>query len=245
MKRATKKAILISFIILFLYSSVEAKDSKEYSFMLTVINTLDYLQSVEEENAKEGDDLTEMMSKAMMRNNRLTDAKNSIKPYSKSKDQVISVVIQGFSVGIDLLIDGNNKLIKNVRKLSNAQKEEDLKDFQYEAAKILTQNREAWEAIGKSAALTWPIYIEYAKTEKPTGPIPFKISDKERIILIKELDRMFGHKLEKFYQHRAAVENGREGNPKDQTWLIFGVYGIRKMLNGKTYEERNKNDFKF
>lgn len=245
MKRATKKAILISFIILFLYSSVEAKDSKEYSFMLTVINTLDYLQSVEEENAKEGDDLTEMMSKAMMRNNRLTDAKNSIKPYSKSKDQVISVVIQGFSVGIDLLIDGNNKLIKNVRKLSNAQKEEDLKDFQYEAAKILTQNREAWEAIGKSAALTWPIYIEYAKTENPTGPIPFKISDKERIILIKELDRMFGHKLEKFYQHRAAVENGREGNPKDQTWLIFGVYGIRKMLNGKTYEERNKNDFKF
>ena len=213
--------------------------------MMTVINTLDCLQSVEEENAKDGDNLIEMMSKAMMRNNRLTDAKNSIKPYSKSKDQVISVVIQGFSVGIDLLIDGNNKLIKNVRKLSNAQKEEDLKDFQYEAAKILTQNREAWEAIGKSAALTWPIYIEYAKTENPTGPIPFKISDRERKILIKELDRMFGHKLEKFYQHRAEFENGQEGNPKDQTWLIFGVYGIRKMLNGKTYEEQNKNDFKF
>lgn len=81
MERATKKAILISFIILFLYSSVEAKDSKEYSFMMTVINTLDCLQSVEEENAKDGDNLTEMMSKAMMRNNRLTDAKNSIKPY--------------------------------------------------------------------------------------------------------------------------------------------------------------------
>ena len=49
--------------------------------MMTVINTLDCLQSVEEENAKDGDNLIEMMSKAMMRNNRLTDAKNSIKPY--------------------------------------------------------------------------------------------------------------------------------------------------------------------
>jgi hypothetical protein len=191
-----------------------------------------------EEDAKEGDSLTEMMSKAMVRNNRLSDAKSTIKPYSKSKDRVISVVVKGFNVAIDLLVDGNNQLIKNVRKLSNAQRTEDLKDFQYEAAKILTKNREAWEAIGKSAALTWPVYIEYAKTENPTGPVPFKISDKERKALVKGIDRMFGDKLDKFYQHRAAVEAGREGNPKDQTWVIFGVYGIKKMLSGETYEDQ-------
>jgi hypothetical protein len=158
---------------------------------------------------------------------------------------VISVVVKGFNVGIDLLIDGNKQIIKNVRKLSNAQRTEDLKDFQYEAAKILTQNRGAWEAIGKSAAFAWPVYIEYAKTDNPTGPIPFRISDKERKSLIKEIDRMFSDKLDKFYQHRAAVESGREGNPKDQTWVVFGVYGIKKMLSGETYEDQKINDLKF
>jgi hypothetical protein len=237
--------ILIAFMVCFLVSAAEAKDSKKYTFMMTIINTLECLQSVVDENAKEGDSLTEMMSKAMVRNNRLKDAKSTIDPYSKSKDGVINVVVKGFNLGMDLLTDGNNQLIKNVRKLSNAQKAEDLKDFQYEAAKILTQNREAWEAIGKSAALTWPVYIEYAKTENPTGAIPFKISDKERKALIKEIDHMFGDKLEKFYQHRAAIESGREGNPKDQTWVVFGVYGIKKMLSGETYEDQRRDDFKF
>jgi secreted Zn-dependent insulinase-like peptidase len=237
--------ILIAFMVCFLVSAAEAKDSKKYTFMMTIINTLECLQSVVDEDAKEGDSLTEMMSKAMVRNNRLKDAKSTIDPYSKSKDGVINVVVKGFNLGMDLLTDGNNQLIKNVRKLSNAQKAEDLKDFQYEAAKILTQNREAWEAIGKSAALTWPVYIEYAKTENPTGAIPFKISDKERKALIKEIDHMFGDKLEKFYQHRAAIESGREGNPKDQTWVVFGVYGIKKMLSGETYEDQRRDYFKF
>jgi secreted Zn-dependent insulinase-like peptidase len=240
-----RKVILIAFMACFLVSAAEAKDSKKYTFMMTIINTLECLQSVVDENAKEGDSLTEMMSKAMVRNNRLKDAKSTIDPYSKSKDGVINVVVKGFNLGMDLLTDGNNQLIKNVTKLSNAQKAEDLKDFQYEAAKILTQNREAWEAIGKSAALTWPVYIEYAKTENPTGAIPFKISDKERKALIKEIDHMFGDKLEKFYQHRAAIESGREGNPKDQIWVVFGVYGIKKMLSGETYEDQRRDDFKF
>jgi hypothetical protein len=240
-----RRVILTAFIVCFFVSTAEAKDSKEYTFIMTIINTLECLQSVMDEDAKEGDSLTEMMSKAMVRNNRLKDAKSTINPYSKSKDRVINVVLKGFNVGIDLLTDGNNQLIKNVRKLSNAQKTEDLKDFQYEAAKILTQNREAWETIGKSAALTWPVYIEYAKNENPTGAIPFKISDKERKALIKKIDHMFGDKLEKFYQHRAAVESRREGNPKDQTWVVFGVYGIKKMLSGETYEDQRRDDFKF
>jgi hypothetical protein len=153
-ERLMGRTILIVFMVFFLISAAEAKDSKEYSFMMTVISTLECLQSVMDEDAKEGDSLTEMMSKAMVRNNRLADTKNAIKPYSKSKDRVISVAVKGFNVGIDLLTDGNNQLIRNVRKLSNAQRTEDFKDFQYEAAKILTKNREAWEAIGKSAALT-------------------------------------------------------------------------------------------
>jgi hypothetical protein len=240
-----KRAVLITFVVFFFGSAAEAKDSKEYTFMMTIINVLECLQSVMDEDATEGDGLTEMMSKAMIRNNRLTDAKNIIKPYSKSKDDVVNIVVKGFNVGIDLLIDGNIQFVKNARKLSNAQRTEDLKDIQYEAAKILTQNREAWEAIGKSAVLTWPIYIEYATSENPTGPIPFRISDKERKTLITRIDGMFSDKLDRFYQHRAAVESGREGNPKDQTWVIFGIYGIKKMLSGETYEDQKKNDFKF
>lgn len=239
-----RKILIILISILFFVSIAEAKESKEYTFMKTVVNTLECLQLVLEEDSKEGNNLTEMMSRAMISNNRLKEAKNRIKPYSRSKDEVISTVVKGFNVGIDLLIDCNNRFIKNVRKLSNAQKVEDLKDIQYDAAKIKTQNREAWETIGKSATLTWPVYIKYAKTENPVGAIPFKISDKERMALIDEIDSMFGDQLNKFYQHRIAVERGEKGNPEDQTWLIFGVYSIRKMLSGETYEEQKKNDFR-
>jgi hypothetical protein len=75
-----RRSILITFMVFFFISAAEAKDSKEYTFIMTVINTLECLQSVMDEDAKKGDSLTEMMSKAMVRNNRLTDAKNTIKP---------------------------------------------------------------------------------------------------------------------------------------------------------------------
>jgi len=238
-----KKTVLIISMFFFFLSAGEAKDSKEYTFMMAVINTLGYLQTVLDTEDKEGDNPTKIMSQAMLRNHRLTDAKITINAHSRSKDSDIRVVIQRFNVGIDLLMDGNYKLIKNVKKISNASKQDDLRNFQYEAAKIQAQNQEAWETIGKSASLTWPIFIEYAKTENPSGPIPFKIAPKERKNLIKEIDRMFSYKLNKFYQYRAAVESGREGNPNDQTWIIFCVYGIRKMLSAETYEEQMKRDF--
>jgi secreted Zn-dependent insulinase-like peptidase len=225
--------ILIAFMVCFLVSAAEAKDSKEYTFMMTIINTLECLQSVVDEDAKEGDSLTEMMSKAMVRNNRLKDAKSTIDPYSKSKDRVINVVVKGFNLGMDLLTDGNNQLIKNVRKLSNAQKAEDLKDFQYEAAKILTQNREAWEAIGKSAALTWPVYIEYAKTENPTGAIPFKISDKERKALIKEIDHMFGDKLANSISIGQQSKADKKAIQRIRPGLCLGFMGSKRCLAGK------------
>ena len=59
--------------------------------------------------------------------------------------------------------------------------------------------------------------------------------------LLKEVDRLFGDDLKRYYKHREAINKGLQGNPDDRTYLIFAIDNIKKNISFKTYEEAAKN----
>jgi hypothetical protein len=203
---------------------------------MAVIQSLNYCQWSMDYEADEKDDLTGVMSKTMTRNNRLENAKNSIKNYLDDKNEIVKTISKGMTLGIDLLIDSNNKMIEKIRGMSNLD-EKALRDVEYDFARIGAQNKEGWQAIGLSAAWVMAVFAEFGKTENPKGKIPFKISDKERQYLRTEIEKLFKDRLKRFENYRSLQKAGKEGDPNDQTWLIVTVDRIKQTLSVETYEE--------
>jgi hypothetical protein len=203
---------------------------------MAVIQSLNYCQWSMDYEADEKDDLTGVMSKTITRNNRLENAKNSIKNYLDDKNEIVKTISKGMTLGIDLLIDSNNKMIEKIRGMSNLD-EKALRDVEYDFARIGAQNKEGWQAIGLSAAWIMAVFAEFGKTENPKGKIPFKISDKERQYLRTEIEKLFKDRLKRFENYRSLQKAGKEGDPNDQTWLIVTVDRIKQTLSVETYEE--------
>lgn len=239
-----QKLILFVSISFLFGSNAFASNSKPYEFIFGLIETLEYCQMLLDEDQTKDENFVDMMSKSMRRIGYLENGKKTIQPYLNDNDRYISSPSKGINAAMDVLIEGQNKVIQKLRVLSNVTKSEQLKevqkDFQYEVAQILTKNIEAWKIIANAVMITWPVFINYAK-ENDTK-VSFKISDKERKTLIQEIDNRFGKTLAKYRKYRKLVEAGKKGNPDDQTTLIVSVSALRTLLIADTYEQREKMD---
>lgn len=89
----------------------------------------------------------------------------------------------------------------------------------------------------KSATLLTLTLAEPAQSENPTGPISYKISPQERLLLLAHLDKMFSEDLNRYYAHQEARRKGFAPSPYDSHYVVLSVDHIRKTLSSTTYEE--------
>jgi hypothetical protein len=216
------------------------KESKEYTFAYNLLQTLHYCEWAMDYYPKESDDIPKMMTNTMTQNNKFGFGKSFLEKYLNDNDTTIKTVAKGVTSGIDLLVLSNNNFLKRLRKITNMDKES-LKDIYYESAQIASDRKQAWEVLFMSATGVFYVLTEPAKSENPKGAIPYKITNEERKSLLKEIDRLFGDALKKYYKYREARNKGLQGNPDDQTYVIFAIDNIKKNISFKTYEEASKN----
>jgi hypothetical protein len=181
-------------------------------------------------------EFVEMMANLMTQNQKFGLAKTHIELYATDQEERFSMPAKGIALGIEMHIDANNKALETLRKASNDDFSV-LKDLDYQIAQINTIHKQAWEML--STAATFVIYdiVEPAQSENPSGPLPYRISERERVLLLQRVDDLFGDDLKRFYAQQAAEKKGMKGNPEDSNWLIFAVNYIRETLAAQTYEK--------
>lgn len=230
-----KRAILLcGMFLLVLCDVAEANGTKAYRVMNDVINSSMDLATVSDYEPSANDSPSDMMFKCIMRKDKFISARSKLAKYERDGDKVVKQISEVICSGVDVLIGVNGKSLEILRGLSNHD-EKYLKDFDYQMAQMRADNKAAWEVIGKGLTMSWPIFVEFKKTENPTGLLPFKITNEERQKLIKKIDDFFAPMLNRYYAYRATVDQGGKGNPADQTWLIVGIDEIRKILVKDSY----------
>jgi hypothetical protein len=240
------KKIIVLLVLLVLFIGC-AKRTSEYQFSWDLLDSLYSCETAlyyMEQSRKDSNDVSKILEEEMSANNRFSEAKIAISKYTKDSNQFIQGAAKGVIVGIDIIMDANNKTIQHIRQISNYN-ENALKDVDFKIAELVSQKKEGWMIIARSASFLMPVIIEGAKSENPTGLIPFKISKDERIKLLKRLNELFKEMLQRFDNYYALKKQGLEGNPEDLTWLSFTVDRIRGMLSFETYEEvaaKDKNN---
>lgn len=231
------KRIIIALLgVLLLSSASFAADSKEYTFAGELIESLNrcqfFLDARLDVNAKSA----EVMSAVMNANNQLEQAKLPIQKYLRDNDADIKRIAIDTVVGIDNFIDGNLKFLELTRKKDSAGPQ-GLKDLEDTLEKIAKQRFDAWRLIIDSAVTLPTVIAERAKSDYPTGPIPFKISKDERRLLRNQVNQLFKDKLRRFDDAREQKRQGKEFNPEDLSEFTFTVALIYDELSAETYEE--------
>lgn len=231
-----KKLILSLFLSLVLAVNVFGSEQKEFSVLWSLIESLHLLDWGASYEISQTDDLSQMMTKLMNQNSKYKSASDIMLQYANEKDEVISVVSKGIIGGALGLVDANNKILDKLRKMSNLD-EEGLKDVEYTIAETNTQKKDSWEMILVSAGWSLPLIMEWAKSENPTGKIPFKLSEKDRKLLVNRIDELFGDGLKRYKNFIELSKQGKETNSNDSTYIIAGVEKIRGNLTTETYDE--------
>ncbi len=237
-----RKIILLAVCFICCFSLLLAENSKEFSVIWRLVDSLYSLDWGSSYEMTETDELSQMMTKLMNQNSKYEVAVRSMQEYINDKDEYISAISKGIVGGALSLVEANNKALDRLRKMSNFEKE-GFKDVEYMIAETNAQKKKAWEAILLSAGWSMPIIEEYpAKTENPTGKIPFKIPEKERKLLVQRIDELFAEKLKRYKNFLELSRQGKETNPNDSTYIIAGVEKIREYLVAETYERARENE---
>lgn len=177
----------------------------------------------------------------MTQNNKFQQGYVAIQDYFDDPDKNVSAVAKGMGSGIMSHIEANKKGIEKLKQLSNLDPTA-FKNFDYEMAERASSQKQAWEILSTAATYVAYVLVDRAAVSTPTGPIPFKITENERLELLRYLDKLFADDLVRYYQYREDVAKGLKGNPDDQSWLIFAVDHIRGYLSARTFEEAERQD---
>jgi hypothetical protein len=217
------------------------KASKEFSFVFAVLSSLHYCNWAREYalQLESTSNMVETMTNLMTQNAKFEQAKAMVADYSHEKEERYSTTSKGMVVGMEMHIEANNTTLDMLRRVSNSDLSA-LKNFDYEAAKINDKHKQAWEMLSTASMFVIYSIVQPAASSNPTGQVPFRISERERVELLQQLDKLFADDLKKYYAYRGSVKKGLKGNPNDQTWVIFAVDRIRDTLSAKTYEEGMK-----
>lgn len=231
------RKILTAITCLLLSSTlVYGESSKEFSVIWSLVDALHSLDWGSSYELTETDEMSQMMTKLMNQNSKYELSANSMEKYIKDNDEYISTISEGIVTGALGLVDANNKIIDKLRKMTNFE-EEGLKDVEYTIAETNAQKKKCWESILLSAGWSMPIIMKFSETDNPTGKIPFKISEKERQMLVQRIDEMFSEDLKRYKNFLELSKQGKETDPADSTYIISGVERIRDYLTTETYEE--------
>lgn len=160
------------------------------------------------------------------RNSKLLAGDRYLNKYLNSNDEIISLVAKGVLEGSKQLRGSNNKLYE-LLKFQNIN-DPDTISIRDATANYLAEQKEGYSLIAMFAPQVGYLIFSPAKTENPSGEIPYLITVDERKMLTDQIDRMFGESLYK------KEPNGNKNS------VILAVEGIREYLIHETYEELTK-----
>lgn len=218
-----------------------SKSSKAFSFTFDLLTSLHFCGWARSYALEMPEDVTELMTNLMIQNNKFQQGLVAIQDYFDDPDEQVSRVAKGVGLGIVAHIEANKKGIEKLKQLSNLDPTA-FKNFKYEMAERASSQKQAWELLSTAATYVAYVLVDRTEVSTPKGPIPFKITENERLELLRYLDKLFGDDLVRYYKYREVVGRGLKGNPDDQNWLILAVDHIRGDLSARTFEEAARQE---
>jgi len=194
---------------------------------------------------------TEMMTTIMNQSARFEKGSAILEKYlqetNKNSNDIIKQAIfaMAFSVvsAIEIHVATNTDRLEMLRKISNGDMTV-TQDFNYKLAQLVSAQEQAWEMMSMAIARAFPlVLVELKEDAKPTDTVSFVISERERKSLLEMIDRLFGDELKRFSEYRELAEKGIQGNPDDQTWLIFAISRVHYYLTAEKYQDLDTEDW--
>ena len=130
------KRIIIVGLCLLLTSTAYGENSKQFSVMWSLLDSLHLLDWGSSYEVAETDDMTGIMTKLMNQNSKYENASHVMEEYINDKDEYISGISKGITGGSLALIDANNKALTKMKQTANLE-EEGFKDIEYTVAETL------------------------------------------------------------------------------------------------------------
>jgi len=195
----------------------------------TVDITVDVLQALSnyyvatQNEITEDSEIVDIMTAVLNANKYLESGNAYMKKYLNDTNEVIQVVAKGMTTGAEKVIQANNEFIDFMRSGEPL-------DSDYAAAKYSSDQKEGYKLISTSAPWITSLIFEPAKSENPSGRIPYTISDADRKKLLKEIERLFGDDLKK-YRADIKAKTGKYNA------ILFSVDAIYNRIAPETYEE--------
>lgn len=174
-----------------------------------------------------GGDVVAIMTELMNDNKHLRSGNSFVEKYSNHSNKNINLTAQGMIIGSQEVIKANDNLLQFLRSLD--QQNISMSEIDYKMATFLSSQKEGFGLITISAPQITALMFEPAKSDNPTGAIPYTISKEQRTRLLKEIERLFGDELkeEKNNAQRTGYHNA----------ILVAVQAIQNNLLPDTYED--------
>lgn len=184
-----------------------------------------HLSSVD--TSLDGNDFAAVMTELMNDSRHLRSGNVFVEKYTNHSNEVIKLTAQGMILGSQGVIKANENLLQFLRGLD--QQSGSVSEVEYQTATFLSSQKEGYGLIAMSAPQITALMFEPAKSDHPTGAIPYIISKEQRNRLLKEIERLFGDELKK--EKTNAQQTGRYNA------IMVAVQGIQRNLLSDTYED--------
>lgn len=190
---------------------------------IDVINALGNYYVATQNDINGNSEIVEMMTSLLNANKYLESGNGYVEKYMDDSNEVIQITVKGMVAGANGVIKANNELINFMRS-------KELTDYEYAIAKFISNQKEGYKYIAISAPQITSLLFEPAKSNNPTGKIPYTISKDDRVRIQKEINRLFGNDL-------AAYKADIEKKTGKYNTILFTVNAINNNLIPETYEE--------
>lgn len=174
----------------------------------------------------EGSEIVDIMAALLNANKYLESGNVYMEKYLNDSNEVIQVTAQGMVKGANKVIQANNEFINFMRS-------DQVTDYEYASANYLSNQKEGYKFISIAAPQFTLLVFEPAKSENPSGKIPYTISETDRKRILKEIERLFGDNL-RSYRADVKAKAGKYNA------ILFSVDAIYNNLVSETYEEAKK-----
>jgi hypothetical protein len=209
--------------------SPEKKVSSDELISITfdVLRALNSYHLASVDTSLGGDDLVAIMTELMNDSRHLRSGNSFVEKYTNHQNEIAKLTAQGMILGSQGVIKANNSLLEFLRSLD--QQSGSISEVEYQMATFLSSQREGYGLITISAPQITGLMFEPAKSDNPTGAIPYTISKEQRNRLLREIERLFGEDLRK--EKIDAQKTGQHNA------ILFAVQGIQTNLLPDNYED--------
>jgi len=197
------------------------------SITFDVLQALSFYHLASIDTSLGGDDLVAIMTELMNDSRHLRSGNSFVEKYTNHQNEIIKLTAQGMILGSQGVIKANDNLLQFLRSLD--QQSGSISEVKYQMATFLSSQKESYGVITISAPQITALMFGPAKSDNPTGAIPYTISKEQRSRLLKEIERLFGEELRK--------EKINAKKTDQYNAILVAVQGIQRNLLPDTYED--------